>query len=305
MYRSVECRADDASAGRSRKKPDRCLLHSRIVFGVDSTPAGSPDPHRVEVSRRRMLQAVGGAGLVTVLSACSDRTMPGRLAEPETTSTRDPVPDPGNAALPTDRPPTPTVVPGAMLCRDAWGALPARPGGRTHTLTRLTLHHSGVAFTDNRAIVGRLQQHQRYHQDQHGWIDIAYHVGVDRSGNIFELRTPELVGDTATDYDPTGHFLVLCEGNFDEQSVPEDQLHGAAMAFAWAAQHFNIPADTLAGHRDFTADTACPGADLYARVTSGELKRRVADLLAAGRVDLRRICGTDAAAVVAAIEAGR
>ena len=32
--------------------------------------------------------------------------------------------------------------------------------------------------------------------------------------------------------------------------------------------------------------------------------RRIDDLLAAGTVDLRRVCGPDAAAIVAAIEAG-
>ena len=37
---------------------------------------------------------------------------------------------------------------------------------------------------------------------------------------------------------------------------------------------------------------------------SGDLKRRIDDLLAAGTVDLRRVCGPDAAAIVAAIEAG-
>ncbi len=33
---------------------------------------------------------------------------------------------------------------------------------------------------------------------------------VDPDGNIFELRTPKFAGDTATRYDPTGHFLVVC-----------------------------------------------------------------------------------------------
>ncbi len=85
----------------------------------------------------------------------------------------------------------------------------------------MTLHHSAVPLVDNRIIADRLRQHQRYHQDQHGWIDIAYHIGIDRDGNIFELRTPEVAGDTATDYDPAGHFLVLCEGDFDRETVPD------------------------------------------------------------------------------------
>lgn len=178
------------------------------------------------------------------------------------------------------------------------------PGGTPHALNRMTVHHTAVNLGANSNAPSRLRQHQRYHQDSHGWIDIAYHIGVDRSGNIFELRKPELVGDTATNYDPTGHFLVVCEGNFDEEAVSEEQLHGAAFAFAWAAQRFGIPTSTLGGHRDASPDTACPGANLYAHVISGDLKRRIDDLMAAGTVDLHRVCGSEASAVVADIEAG-
>ncbi|ORV92460.1 N-acetylmuramoyl-L-alanine amidase [Mycobacterium interjectum] len=167
----------------------------------------------------------------------------------------------------------------------------------------MTLHHEAVVLGDNRNAPGRLRQDQRYHQDQKGWIDIAYHVGVDRDGNIYELRSTEIAGDTATDYNTTGHFLVLCEGDFDQEAVSEAQLHGAAVAFAWAVQNFRIATDTLAGHRDL-AQTSCPGANLYAHLTSGDLKRRVNDLVSAGPVDLQRFCGPDAAARVAAIEAG-
>ena len=167
----------------------------------------------------------------------------------------------------------------------------------------MTLHHTAVVLGDNRYAPARLRQHQRFHQDERGWIDIAYHVGVDRNGNIYELRTPELAGDTATDYDPAGHFLVLCEGDFDQEAVSEEQLNGAAMAFAWAVQTFNIAPGTLAGHRD-VASTSCPGANLYAHIASGDLRDRVVSLLARGPVNLQSLCGPDAAAKVAQIEAG-
>nr|WP_255364637.1 N-acetylmuramoyl-L-alanine amidase [Mycobacterium sp. 1165196.3] len=190
-----------------------------------------------------------------------------------------------------------------MLCRDAWGARPAHSGGKRHTITRMTLHHEAVVLGENRNAPNHLRQDQRFHQDQHGWVDIAYHVGVDRNGNIYELRSTEIAGDTATDYDTTGHFLVLCEGDFDQEAVPEAQLQGAARAFAWAAQNFRVSTDTLAGHRDL-AQTSCPGRNLYAHLSSGDLKRRIDDLLGAGGVDLQRFCGPDAAARVASIEAG-
>lgn len=191
-----------------------------------------------------------------------------------------------------------------QICRDAWGAAPALPGGRPHTITRMTLHHSAVVLGDNHYAPSRLRQHQRFHQGDRGWIDIAYHVGVDRNGNIYELRTPEIVGDTATDYDPTGHFLVLCEGDFDQEPVTEAQLDSAAQAFAWAAQQFHVASGTLGGHRDF-ADTSCPGANLLTHLTSGDLHTRIDALFAAGPIDLQRLCGAEATAKVAEIEAGR
>lgn len=185
------------------------------------------------------------------------------------------------------------------------GRSPIRPGGKEQTPNRMTLHHSEVIFDDNRTITARLRAHQRYHQQEHGWIDIAYHVAVDREGNLFALRPTNLVGDTATDYDPTGHFLVLVEGNFDQQPVTEKQLQGAAIAFAWAAQTWGITSNTLMGHRDVPAKTTCPGANLEAHISSGDLKKRVDDLLVAGPVELRAVCGPEADAIVAGIEAGR
>src|ERR1700759_2025332 len=178
------------------------------------------------VNRRQLLRLAGGVGLASMVGAC-----PGTA--PTTTAAR----------LTTPTSPL-------LLCRDAWGARPARPGGQRHTITRMTLHHEAVVLGDNRNAPERLRKDQRYHQDQHGWIDIAYHVGVDRNGNLYELRSTEIAGDTATDYDTTGHFLVLCEGDFDQEAVSEPQLHGTALAFAWAAQNFRIASTTLAGHPD-------------------------------------------------------
>ena len=170
----------------------------------------------------------------------------------------------------------------AMLCRDAWGARPARPGGTPQVPNRMTIHHSAVVLGSNSNAPGRIRADQRYHQDSKGWIDIAYHVGVDRNGNIYELRDPGLVGDTATTYDPTGHFLVLCEGDYDQETVTEDMLNGVARACAWAAQRYSISVDRLAGHRDFAA-TSCPGANLYAHIASGDIKGRIQSLVASRR----------------------
>ena len=278
----------------------------RIVAVMEQPPCDPPGERSEVVSRRRLLRLAGTAGLVAAASACASEapSRPSSSASPSPTATA--------AAPPTAPPPQPlttisptsTAASAVMLCRDAWGARPARPGGMPNTpLTNLTVHHSAVVLGANSNAPSRFRQDQQYHQDSHGWIDIAYHVGIDRNGNIYELRNPEIVGDTATTYDPTGHFLVLCEGDFDQEAVTEELLNGTALACAWAAQKFAIPTATLAGHRDF-ASTSCPGENLYAHIASGELKRRVDDLVAVGPVDLQQICGPEAEAIVADIEAG-
>ncbi|MCF6389356.1 peptidoglycan recognition protein family protein [Mycobacterium sp. MBM] len=266
-----------------------------------SVPEVPGRDHRT-FSRRQALWVAGGAGLAAVAAACSSRND----EQPSASTSVDAGPPPPEQPAQSSQPPVPALAAASalLLCRDAWGAAAPAPGGVAHTITRMTLHHTAVSLGDNSNAPGRLRQHQQYHQGTQGWVDIAYHLSVDRNGNIYELRRPEIAGDTATSYDPAGHFLVLCEGNFEEEEVSEAQLHGAAMAFAWASRQFQISTDTLGGHRDAAPDTVCPGTNLYSRLSSGELRRRVEDLLVAGGVDLQPICGPEAGAIVAEIEAG-
>lgn len=259
------------------------------------------------VSRRQVLQLTTTAALASVISACADAKGPSATQPTQPSPTVAPPQPvlPHISVVPTAQPAVVTSELGRMLCRDAWMARPPRPGGRRHTINRMTIHHTAVVLGSNSNSPGRLRQHQRYHMDEKGWIDIAYHVGVDRDGNIFELRSTEVAGDTATDYDTTGHFLVVCEGDFDQEPISEAQLQGAAVAFAWAAQRFNVLPSTLMSHREVTATTSCPGANLEAKVISGELRQRVSDILVGGPVSLPLVCGPEATETVARIEAGQ
>jgi hypothetical protein len=207
---------------------------------------------------------------------------------------------PPTVAEPTE--PTPTAVPDAqpvvaVLCRDAWEARPPTGEYRPHTIGRLTVHHSATVLGDNANAPGRFRRHQRFHQDS-GWSDIAYHHGVDRRGNVYDLRPTSAAGDTFTDYDPTGHYLLLAEGNFDQESPTDDQLEAMARMLAWAHAAFGAPLDTISGHRDH-ASTSCPGSNLYPRLP--DLRARAVEL---GRVEVTSDCGAAGRDRVAAIERG-
>lgn len=172
-----------------------------------------------------------------------------------------------------------------------------------HTIERLTVHHTAVRLADNRVAPDRLAAHQSFHQNDRGWPDLAYHFAIDGAGNVYEGRDPGFRGDTATSYDPTGHFLVVLEGNFDEQSLPSAQLEALVSVLGWAAGAFGAPPGTIAGHRDYAA-TSCPGAAVYRHLADGTVQAAVEALLAGGVVGMTYLRGEAATARVEAIRAG-
>jgi hypothetical protein len=191
-----------------------------------------------------------------------------------------------------------------VIERAGWGAAPAGAGMEEHVVERLTIHHTGVALEDNREAPARLRAHQVFHQTDRGWPDIAYHFAIDRKGNIYEGRSPEFRGDTATSYDPTGHFLVVLEGNFDVEGTAEPQLRSLTELLAWAAGRYSVGAGTIQSHRDYApGETSCPGDNLYPLVESGELARAVGSLVTEELIELIYLRGEEAAARVAEIEA--
>ena len=166
-----------------------------------------------------------------------------------------------------------------------------------HMPVRLTLHHTAVSQTAATQGPARARQHQRYHQSL-GWPDLAYHFLVDRSGLAYEGREVRFRGDTGTEYDPTGHFLVCMEGDFDIQEPTAEQLETTVALFAWASQRYDIDAATLAGHGAY-AVTSCPGAAVSAMIP--EVAAAVAGTEA---VEIELVCGRDGARLVADLEAG-
>lgn len=163
------------------------------------------------------------------------------------------------------------------------------------------VHHTAVRLDDNRKSPSRIRGHQRYHQSR-GFADIAYHVFVDAHGNVYEGRDPTRPGETFTNYDTTGWFLVVCEGNFDEQPLPDAQRDAMARVLAWASQRYGVAPEEIASHRQH-AQTRCPGDGIHALVLDGTLARLVREQVGAG-ASLSEVCGPEASARVAAIEAG-
>jgi hypothetical protein len=187
-----------------------------------------------------------------------------------------------------------------VICRRAWGAEEPTGKFRRHRIRRLTVHHSGVVLTDNTEAPARFRSHQASHQAR-GWPDIAYHLLIDRNGNVYEGRPFRAEPDTATNYDPRGHFTVMCEGNFQEQRPSKLQLAALAGVLAWAVGEYDVGVGTIHGQLEY-ADTACPGRALQRRLD--EVRRMVRDRIRSGGVRLVELCGREGRQRVADIEAG-
>jgi hypothetical protein len=176
-------------------------------------------------------------------------------------------------------PPPPPAVSLDALPRSAWGADPADPSKMdTHDVDRLTVHHAGEQW----GYTGPARY--RVWQDLHtgrGWGDVAYHYIIGIDGTVYEARDTAYAGDTNTNYDPAGHFLVVVEGNFDKEQPTRAQLDSLVRVLAWASLQFGVSPSTIGGHRDHAA-TSCPGGNLYPYIATGDLQRDVEELITEG-----------------------
>ena len=234
----------------------------------------------------------------TTTSAPPTTTEPPPTTEPSTTTTTE---APATTVATTSFGEIPLAV--EAICVSAWGGRPAMGDFEEHVIERLTIHHTAARLDTNTRAPHHVRGHQRFHQRDREWPDLAYHFVVDLNGHVYEGRPLWARGDTATTYDPTGHFLVCCEGNFDQQDPSPAQLASLVAVLAWAAAEFDVDPATMRGHRDWAA-TSCPGANLYPYLTDGTLLESVEEVLAASAPALTVICGDQAEARVADIEAG-
>jgi hypothetical protein len=275
------------------------------------------------ITRRRFLFVAGvviggslGAGGAWLLRSDGDRaavTPPTTSPSTTTVTTATPAPTSTNPSTTAETPATTTTSPTmtappagetiAAICKEAWGAQPVAGGFTSHTIEHITVHHTAVVLQSNMAAPARARQHQSYHQSL-GWADLAYHYLVDANGHVYEGRPVGAAGDTATDYDPTGHFLVCCEGDFNSQEITAAQYESLVKLLAWGVAEFGVEASSIRGHRDVAA-TTCPGDNLHPLIAEGTVAEDVASIVAGGVPELEVLCGPRGAEVVAAIEAGQ
>jgi len=169
--------------------------------------------------------------------------------------------------------------------RSAWSAADPKPF-KQHVPERITIHHEGTKFEKNDDAPKHIKNVQTWGMGKdRNWIDIPYHFLIDPNGNIYEGRNIFTVGETATEYDPKGHLLITCMGNFEEQEVSEEQLHALIGLITYCCDKYQISPGTIASHKDYSNQTVCPGINLYKYLENNYIKAEVIKLLSANKSD--------------------
>jgi hypothetical protein len=167
-----------------------------------------------------------------------------------------------------------TIIP-----RSGWTANEPRPY-KQHEPVRITVHHEGTRLEVTDDAVKKIKAIQVWGMGQdRNWVDIPYHFLIAPDGKIYEGRAVTTVGETATEYDPTGHLLITCLGNLDQQQVPDAQLSSLIKLIAYSCKKYNLPYETITTHRDNSTQTTCPGKNLYKYFENGYVKAEVKKLM--------------------------
>ncbi len=166
-----------------------------------------------------------------------------------------------------------------IIPRSGWNAAGPKPF-KQHVPVRITIHHEGTRLEVTDDAAKKIKNIQTWGMGpDRKWIDIPYHFLIAPDGTIYEGRAVFTVGETATEYDPSGHLLLACLGNLEQQEVRPAQLASLIQLIAYCSKKFNIPYDSIASHRDYSKQTTCPGKNLYQYLENGYIKTKVKELL--------------------------
>lgn len=157
-----------------------------------------------------------------------------------------------------------------ILSRKDWGAKNPVGEAKTHKIEFITIHHTATPQKPETLIGTKMRNLQAFSQREEKlasgklkpvWFDIPYHYYLAVDGQIAEGRELKYVGDTNTEYDPTGHALIVLEGSFNTEQPSAAQIEALKKMVAWLARKYKVPPANIKGHSDY-ATTACPGENL-------------------------------------------
>lgn len=166
-----------------------------------------------------------------------------------------------------------------IISKAQWGGKPANGTKPLQKITKITIHHGGVFVAKSDDPREYMRHLQKFSMEEKHWIDIPYHFCIDLQGRIYEARDLKYAGDTNTEYNPDGHALICVIGNYEKQELSPFQLASLVQLSAWLAYKYHLSPNAIAGHKDYSNETVCPGKNLYRYLQDGTIKKRVSTLL--------------------------
>lgn len=168
----------------------------------------------------------------------------------------------------------------AIMPKSGWKGVEGRPY-KKHMPVQITVHHEGgkvLAIGDDAK--QRLKNIQTWGMGpDRKWADVPYHLLIAPDGSVMQGRDPLTVGETNTEYDPTGHLLICFLGNYSQQKLDQHLLKTLINLLADQCVKYGIKPDLISTHRDHSTQTTCPGEDIYSYFKSGDVQKEVAKLL--------------------------
>ncbi len=167
-----------------------------------------------------------------------------------------------------------------ILPKSVWAAQEPKPY-KQHVPVRITVHHEGgKVLTESDDAKQRLKNIQSWSMGpDRNWADIPYHILISPDGTVYEGRNALTVGETNTEYDPSGHLLISFLGNYTQQKLSPKLLDVLARLLADSCIKYGISPDEISTHKDHSKQTTCPGEDIYSYFQDGSLIKRVKSLL--------------------------
>lgn len=216
---------------------------------------------------------VAGFATVVFLSSCAEQKSPVVAQTENAAKTQTPSINQAENVnqLPTKKEPSNKVASRPVIVsRQEWKAKDSVGTVKEHTIRYITIHHTASPQKEGTPIEKKMQNLQNFAQSESrlasgkmkpAWFDVPYHYYIAVDGKIAEGREIKFVGDTNTDYDPTGHALVVLEGNFETEQPSAEQEKSLQEFVAWLSAHYKVATSEIKGHNDY-ASTACPGENL-------------------------------------------
>ena len=172
----------------------------------------------------------------------------------------------------------------SLVEREAWGWQDNLATLPEHHIEKVTIHHGGEEFSDDRDPLQYLRALQSWSRSDKDWIDIPYHFVIDLKGTVYEARPIQYPGDTNTSYDPTGHALIQVVGNYEDRELSAAQLTAVIQLSAMLARQHEVSVSDIRGYQDYApGETVCPGENIYRYLRDGTITNGVAELLVAAR----------------------